>query len=169
MTAAATFEYGTCRLRDLQVPLVEESPDKPNNVKFTETLVLGDRVVEPSKRFWNSLQIRFGFTHNIFRYFSHKEVFRRISQKATDDKVRYCLEIEADSTTPTLLAVSSPKAAVIEHDELEQLLTRYRAKEYAYHDGVIRSCHKPRHSSPFTISGDGFEARLVDALCHLHA
>ena len=161
MTAAATFEYGTCRLRDIQVPRVEESSDKPNSVKFTETLTLGDRTVVPSKRFWNSLQIRFGFTHNIFRYFSHEEVFRRISQKAPDDKVRYCLEIEDASAPPTLLAVSSPKAAVIERDELEQLLTRYRAKEHAYHDGVIRSCHAPRHSSPFTISGDGFEAQYV--------
>jgi hypothetical protein len=157
----ATFEYGTCRLRDLQVPAVEESPDKPNSVKFSKNLTLQDRPVMPSKRFWNSLQIRFGFTHNIFRYFSHEEVFSRISAKAPDDKIRYCLEMNEDGSTPNLLAVSNPKAACIHQDELELMLTRYRAKSHEYHDGVVRSYHAPRHSSPFTISGDGFEAQYV--------
>jgi hypothetical protein len=59
------------------------------------------------------------------------------------------------------MAVSSPKAAVVEHDELAGLLRRHRAKESHYHDGVVRSYHAPRHSSPFTISGDGFEAQYV--------
>ncbi len=157
----STFEYGTCRLRDLQVPPAEESPDKPNRAKPLESLRLGDRAVTPSKRFWNSLQMRFGFTHNIFRYFTHEEVFRRISQKAPDDQVRYCLELRAGEAAPTLLAVSNPKAAVVRHDELGVLLRRYQAKDHKYHDGVIRSFHAPRHSSPFTISGDGFEAQYV--------
>ena len=162
MTATTTFEYGTCRLRDLQVPPAEDdAPDALNRAKFTKTLTLCDRPVKPGKRFWNSLQMRFGFTHNIFRYFSHQEVFRRISQKAPDDKVRYCLEHADGKDTPTLLAVSNPKAAVIEHDELEVLLTRYRTKEQTYHDGVVRSCHAPRHSSPFQIGGDGFESQYV--------
>ncbi|QEL14487.1 DUF932 domain-containing protein [Limnoglobus roseus] len=156
-----TFEYGTCRLRDLQVPPVEDAPDRINSVKFTNTLTLKDRPVKPGKRFWNSLQIRFGFTHNIFRYFSHEEVFRRISTKAPDDKIRYCLENGAEGTPPTLLAVSNPKTGVVLNDELENLLTRYRAKDHTYHDGIVRSYHVPRHSSPFTISGDGFEAQYV--------
>lgn len=157
----ATFEYGTCRLRDLQVPPADDAPDRVNGVRFTNTLTLKDRPVKTSKRFWNSLQMRFGFTHNIFRYFSHEEVFRRISAKAPDDKVRYCLETQADSPTATILAVSNPKAGVIEKDDLDNLLRRYRAKDRDYHDGIVRSYHVPRHSSPFTISGDGFEAQYV--------
>lgn len=159
---STTFEYGTCRLRDLQVPPAPaETADKPLACKLTKSLTLKDRPVTPSKRFWNSLQVRFGFTHNIFRYFSHEEVFRRISQKAPDDAIRYCLEINDHEEAPTLLAVSNPKAAVIENDEIRNLLTRYRAKSREYHDGVVRSYHNPRHSSPFTISGDGFEAQYV--------
>ena len=156
-----TFEYGTCRLSDLQVPRAEESSDKPTSAKFTKTLTLRDRPVTPSKRFWNSLQVRFGFTHNIFRYFSHEEVFQRISQKAPNDEVRYCLELKDDGGTPKLLGVSNPQAAVIRHYDLENLLARYRTKEQSYHDGVVRSFHAPRHSSPFAIGGDGFEAQYV--------
>lgn len=159
--ATTTFEYGTCRLRDLQAPAVEDAPDRINSVRFTGTLTLQGRTVKTSKRFWNSLQMRFGFTHNIFRYFSHDEVFRRITAKAPDDKIRYCLEGGSDGSAPTLLAVSNPKAGAIRNDELENLLTRYRAKESSYHDGIVRSYHQPRHSSPFTISGDGFEAQYV--------
>jgi hypothetical protein len=158
---ATTFEYGTCRLRDLQVPPAPETADKVPVCKMTKSLTLKDRPVTPSKRFWNSLQVRFGFTHNIFRYFSHEEVFRRISAKAPDDAIRYCLEVEDGKEAPTLLAVSNPKAGVIENDEIRNLLTRYRAKSREYHDGVVRSYHNPRHSSPFTISGDGFEAQYV--------
>ena len=164
MSATATFEYGVCRLRDLQVPPSAEPAEpsaKTSALKPTRSITLGDRPVTPSKRFWHSLQIRFGFTHNIFRYFSHEEVFQRISQKAPDDKVRYCLEVSPDADTPTLLAVSNPKAAVLQHDDVTSLLRRYRAKDFQYHDGMIRSHHTPRHGGPFTISGDGFEAQYV--------
>ena len=67
MTAETRFEYGTCRLRDLQVPPTGESTDRPSANRTTKSLTLRDRKVTPSKRFWHSLQIRFGFTHNIFR------------------------------------------------------------------------------------------------------
>ncbi len=54
---ATTFEYGTCRLRDLQVPPAPEAADKPLGCKMTKSLTLKDRPVTPSKRFWNSLQV----------------------------------------------------------------------------------------------------------------
>lgn len=131
-------------------------------LKQAKTLTLRDRPVTPSKRFWNSLQIRFGFTANIFRYFTHAEVFRRISLKAPDDKIRYCLEKSDDSETPTLLSSLQPESRCHSTRRTRTFNADLWAKEYSYHDGVIRSYHMPRHSSPFTISGDGFEAQYVD-------
>lgn len=159
MTTAPTFEYTTCRLKDLQVPETESAA--PAAPARAETLLLHGQPVRTSNRFWHSLQVRFAFTSNIFKYFAPAEVFRRISQKAPDDKIRVCLEHTPSFPAPRLLAVSNPKAAAVEHDELAGLLRRHGAKESAYHDGVVRSQHAPRHSSPFTISGDGFEARYV--------
>ena len=158
--STATFEYGVCRLRDLQVPEVEDA-DKPQVNRSLTGLTLNDRPVKTSKRFWNSLQIRFGFTTNIFRYFTHAEVFRRISTRSPDDKIRYCLESTEEGNTPRLLAVSNPTGGLVDKDELSNLLTRYRAKESKYHDGIVRSHHAPRHGGPFTIAGDGFEAQYV--------
>jgi hypothetical protein len=159
---SATFEYGVCRLRDLRVPEAADpaDADKPQVSKSCTTLLLNDRPVKTSKRFWNSLQMRFGFTPNIFRYFTHAEVFRRISSRSPDDKIRYCLE-SSDGDRPRLLAVSNPTAGLVDKDELDNLLTRYRAKESKYHDGIVRSHHAPRHGGPFTIAGDGFEAQYV--------
>lgn len=154
-----TFEYGVCRLRDLQVPTAESADTTAP--RQADTLLLHGRPVRTSKRFWHSLQMRFAFTANVFKYFTPTEVFRRISDKAPDDQLRWCLEHDAAHATPQLLAVSNPKAGVIEHDELDLLLKRHRAKDTGYHDGVVRSYHAPRHATPFTISGDGFEAQYV--------
>jgi hypothetical protein len=160
---SATFEYGVCRLRDLRVPESAEpaDADKPPVSKNCTTLLLNDRPVTTSKRFWNSLQIRFGFTPNIFRYFTHAEVFRRISSRSPDDKIRYCLESAEGESRSRLLAVSNPTGGLVDKDELDNLLSRYRAKESKYHDGIVRSSHTPRHGGPFTIAGDGFEAQYV--------
>ena len=156
-----TFDYGICQLRDLQVPSGHDTSDKPSAANHTEDLLMHGQPVKTSRRFWHSLQVRFGFTANIFRYFSHAEVFQRISTKAPDDKIRWCLERNTETNTTRLMAVSNPKTAVIPHDDLENLLNRHRAKETLYHEGVVRSCHTPRHATPFTISGDGFEAQYV--------
>ena len=160
---SATFEYGVCRLKDLRVPDAAEpaDADKPHAKPSCTTLLLNDRPVKTSKRFWNSLQMRFGFTTNIFRYFTHAEVFRRISSRSPDDKIRYCLEAADEDSDPRLLAVSNPTGGLVDKDELDNLLSRYRATESKYHDGIVRSHHAPRHGGPFTIAGDGFEARYV--------
>ena len=166
------FEYGTCCIRDLQVP--EDCPadavDTPagprsSNTRATagtpKTLLLDGKTVRTSKRFWTSLQMRFGFTPNVFKYFTHREVFQRISKHNADDDVRYCLESQEDGGEPRLLAVSNPRNAVVDRGELDGLLTRYGALKREYHDGIVRSTHAPRHGGPFTIAGDGFESQYV--------
>ena len=54
---------------------------------------------------------------NIFRYFSHEEVFNRISEVAPNDRVRWCLERDDDGDG-RLLAVTNPTAALMPHDDL---------------------------------------------------
>lgn len=162
----ATFDYGVGQLRDLQIPPAVPASDgeashRHRAVNQADTLLLHGQPVKTTQRFWSSLQIRFGFTANIFRYFDHAEVFQRISQKSADDKIRWTLEHKPNATMPTLLAVSNPKAANIRRDELDNLLDRHETKSSTYHNGVVRSFHAPKHASPFIISGDGFEAQYV--------
>jgi hypothetical protein len=150
------FEYGTSRIKDLQV---RSTTDKSGAVRVQEVLLEG-RPVRPSKRFWTSLHLRFGFTHNIFRYFRHEEVFNRISEVNPQDRIRWCLERD-DKGSETLLAVSNPSTAVIQHADLMGLLTHYQAEQVEYADGVVSSRHVPRAGGTFAIAGDDFQNKFV--------
>ncbi len=151
------FEYGTSRIKDFQVRA--SGMDKTGEVKVHEVL-LHDRPLKASKRFWNSLHLRFGFTQNIFRYFSHAEVFERISTVAANDEVRWCVATDKKDRG-TLLAVSGPSTGIIQHDDLMALLCRYGAEDISYSNGTIHSLHAPRAASTFAIAGDEFQNKFV--------
>src|SRR5437016_3849209 len=106
------FEYGVARIKDFTVTTRKDQQGR----SVVESLQLEGRAVRPSSRFWNSLHVRFGFTSNIFRYFSHAEVFERISQVAANDRVRWCLEADREGPGGTLMAVTTPGSALIAHD-----------------------------------------------------
>src|SRR5262249_16585696 len=126
------FEYGVARIKDLQV---NTSADRAGKNAISEVLLDG-RPVRPSQRFWTSLHLRFGFTSTIFRYFSHKEVFDRISEVAPNDRLRWCLEVDADGAG-RLLAVTNPAAGLIRHNDLLALLDKHQAQDVRYADGVV--------------------------------
>lgn len=150
------FEYGTTRVRDLDVQTVRNARGQ-NVVK--EVLIEGEPV-KPSKRFWTSLHMRFGLNEGVFRYFSHAEVFQRISEVAPNDQIRWCVE-RAEYGVATLLAVNNPHSALIRHDDLMALLTRYGAEEVTYSNGIVRSTHSPRHGGTFAVAGDDFQNKYV--------
>jgi hypothetical protein len=150
------FEYGVARIKDLQVKTSVDRASKP----AVGELLLEGRAVSPSKRFWASLHQRFGFTDNIFRYFTHEEVFDRISNVAANDRIRWCLEVNGDGEG-RLLAVTNPSAALIAHDDLIELLDRYGAQDVRYADGIVTSRHAPRLNPVFQVGGDGFQNKYV--------
>jgi hypothetical protein len=150
------FEYGVARIKDLQV---HTATDRNGKVGVRE-VVLNDEAVQPTNRFWNSLHLRFGFTSNIFRYFSHAEVFQRISDTAPNDHIRWCVE-RSSSGVNRLLAVTNPSAALMAYEDLLELLHRYDITDVRYSDGIVRSRHAPRWSDTFHIGGDGFQNKFV--------
>jgi hypothetical protein len=149
------FEYGTGRIKDLSV---QTAVDKHGKTEVCDVFLQG-RQLKPTNRFWNSLHLRFGFTGNIFRYFTHKEVFDRISKVAANDSFRWC--IENNPRVDRLLAVTAPSATMIRHDDLVGLLKDYAAEEIKYSDGFIRSKHAPRCGGTFQVAGDRFQNKFV--------
>jgi hypothetical protein len=152
----STFEYGSARVKDL---VCRVRALKNGKTEVAEVDVDGKPCM-PTSRFWVSLQARFGFSRNIFRYFSHQEVFDRISTVAPNDQVRYCLEKQAGGND-TILAVTNPHAPVIRYDHLQGLLNQYQAESISYSSGVIRSRHAPRVSDPFHIGSDAFANKYI--------
>jgi hypothetical protein len=153
---AIRFDYGVARIKDLEA---RTGPDRNGKIGVREVLLDGE-AIQPSNRFWNSLHLRFGFTSNIFRYFSHAEVFNRISEVAPNDRIRWCVE-RGPTCVPRLLAVTNPISALITHDDLMDLLRRYGTSEMEYGDGIVRSRHTPRLSDTFQVGGDGFQNKFI--------
>jgi hypothetical protein len=151
-----TFEYGTARIKDLRV--ISHVNDVGKTV--VDSILLNDEPVSPTPRFWNSLHVRFGFTSNIFRYFSHAEVFERISSVSPCDEIRWCLQRD-ENRRGSLLAVTNPSAAIIRHDELLELLQENDTKAIRYDKGVVTSEHEPRLNPTFQIGGDGFRNKFI--------
>jgi hypothetical protein len=150
------FEYGYATVRELGVRTAVEK----NGRSVVQELLIEGRPVRPSTRFWTSLSIRFGFSNNIFKLFSHEEVFQRISEVAATDRLRWCVERNEDGTG-TALAVTNPGSALVRHDDLVGLLGQYQAEDVAYHGGFVRSTHSPRVGGTFHIAGDDFRNKFI--------
>jgi hypothetical protein len=150
------FDYGYATIKDLGV---HTAKDKTGRTQVKQVLIAGTPV-RPSVRFWTSLQVRFGFSANIFKFFRHDEVFQRISEVASNDRIRWCVERDEDGKG-TALAVTNPGSALIRHDDLMGLLDQYEAENLAYANGFVRSTHSPRHGGDFTIGGDGFRNKFI--------
>lgn len=151
---ALKFDYGTCRLKDLRL-----NTDTVANKTVVKSIELNGENLKPTNRFWTSLQMRFGFTANIFKYFSHAEVFTRISEKSPDDTLRFC--VDRTGKADQLLAVTSTNSAVINYKELKDMLNRHGAEDHKYTNGVISSTHRLRHDVPVSIAGDDFRSKYV--------
>lgn len=152
------FEYGYARVSDFRVEA--ERDEKSGRVAVTGIQLNGE-TMRPTRRFWKSMFMRFGFSESVFRYFDHGEVFQRISEKAPNDTVRFCLERGGAKGT-RLLSVSNPKRPVITHEEVQGLLEHYSGKDIKYTEGVITSTHRPRSGDcDFEIGGDKFKHRFV--------
>lgn len=152
------FSYGTACVRDLQAVI---GPHEKNAIPQVTDIELGGRRVKPTARFWRSFFGRFRFSENVFRYFSHAEVFQRISERAENERFRYCLET-GGAQGDKLLAVTNPQRPIISYVELEDLVRRHGGQELRYSEGIAASAHTPR-SGDFVvdIGGDRFQNRYV--------
>ena len=137
---ANTFEYGLTRVGGVQVDRVAH-PEKAG-AHVTLMRVNGEPMV-PTRRFWRSFFNRFGITENVFRYFTHQEVFGRISDASENDTLRFCVERSEDGA-PRLLAVTNPSRTFIDHDRMRDLLDRHGVESVDYDQGIITSRHVPR-------------------------
>lgn len=155
---ALSFEYTFLPVSDLQVKLTE---DPKTGRKVVDRILVKDEPLAPTDRFWTSLYARYGINSSVFKYFDHAEVFERINQKESDDRMRICIE-RAEDGAGTMLAVSNPGKPIVVYDELMGLLGRYDAEGVTYHNGIVESVHTPRNgSNTFKVAGDDFMNRFV--------
>lgn len=163
-TTQPTFTYDLAAINDLVVQ-TKVNPKTGKNV-VDHVLVKGEPL-KPSNRFWTSMFARFGFNKQFFKYFDHAEVFNRIAETESSDRVRICVERGEDvngKPVNRLLAATNPKNAIVPHEELVGMLETSGHEGVTYNDGIIESTHRPRvGSTEFDILGDTFANRFIMA------
>lgn len=125
--------------------------------KLVTAVVIDGERIAPTERFWNSLYARFGMNRAFFRFFDHKEVFDRITQKEPDSTVRLCIDRKYTGN-PKLLAATGLNKPVLLYDDLMDVLGRFNATEgIKCENGIVISTHTPRiGNTTFQIAGDKF-------------
>lgn len=156
------FDYVYVPVNDLQV---ETTEDPKTGKPVVDHVLVQDEPLGDSQRFWTSLFARYGFNKAFFKYFDYGEVFNRISEVESNDRMRLCIERGLDENgapTNRLLAVSNPQKPLVVYDELMELLGRYDGTSLNYSDGIVESTHMPRAGgNRFDILGDLHSNRFV--------
>lgn len=161
-----TIDYETARISELAA---KGRFDDKGRLRVNHVMV-GDRKVVPTQRFWTSLCAKFGFSPSIFRYFSHKEVFDRIAERNDSCAVKLAIQttpaeqeyIDAETGfVPKLLAVSAPTKAMLHSDEVTQVLNRLDVTKVDYYEGRVVSSHEPRNNFGWKIGDDDHNAQFV--------
>lgn len=155
------FSVGTCKMNEIKTKTVQVGKKQKCIAIIYPN---GDECV-PTKRFWKSFQMRFRINRNVFNYFSHAEVFNRISETQPNDKVRYAVEKVTrpdGSIRPRAMAVTNPLNPAIQLPTLVNLLNNNKTDNVdpSYSDGVIQSRHIPSRTQKLEIAGDWFENRF---------
>jgi len=152
------FDYKYLPVNELQVVTKE---DQKTGKQTVDHLLVHDEPLQTSERFWTSLFARFGVSKSIFTYFDYREVFQRISDRATNDRLRVCVERNDKSSKDQLLSVSNPANPVVLYPELVDLLEKYDWDNINYANGIVESTHTPRVPNNFDVGGDLFSNRFV--------
>ena len=149
------FEYKVLPIKEIRVNT--ECVKGKDQVRGLE--VDGEKL-QVSGRFWNSLFSRYGINSSIFKYYRYDEVFDRVNQKSSNDRMRLC--IDRTGKEPLALAVSAPTKPVLPHDHLEHLLADYDGQGIKYNEGIMESTHVPRIGGDgFSLKGDVFNNQFV--------
>lgn len=155
---ATSFTYSHLPISDLGV---EMSVNAKTGRKTVDKIMVQGEAMESSERFWTSLYARYGFNSAFTTYFTHEEIFERISKVQSRDQMRVCIERD-DNNKGTVLGVSNPNKPIVVYNELMETLTRYKGQDVTYHNGVVESIHTPRNGSgSFQVSGDNFSNRFM--------
>jgi hypothetical protein len=167
-----TFEYHDVHINDIQC--LGAYNDK--GVFVVDKVLFKDREVVPTGRFWNSLCSRFQISPSFFSYFTHEEVFNRVShvlsttrKRDGGDMLKVCIqkdpaedeEINPETGyRPKLVGVTKPNKNMLQDHEAMEILGQLNPEHAEYRDGIILTRHSPRQDFPFTVGPDDFNMKL---------
>jgi len=159
-----SIETHTIPLNQLHVEL-DRDRDQINSRKqldrHTRILLPDGRRTRVSGRFWSSFSALYGLNRSAFDYFTHSEVFDRVTQ-VRKDEVRVSIEHHNDSNIePRLLSLTNPTKPVLRLEELQRLVDEFDGDQVSYADGVASASFDCPYPLNFTVAGDDFRTRFA--------
>lgn len=164
------FEYKVLPVNKLEIELSacdprarESGQEVVNGGKAITGIIIDGERIKPTGRFWESLYARFGLNTAFFKFFDHNEVFQRIGEKESNDRVRVCIE-RGPTGDARLLAATSPTKPILIYDDLQDVLHQFGAdpSQINYAKGVVTSTHTPRTGAgTYNIGGDAFQNKFI--------
>ena len=101
VASSKRFDYTFASVGDLQV---QTATDSKTGKRVVNSVLVNDEPVKPTERFWTSLYARYGFNKSFFKYFDYGEVFGRIADVESQDRMRLCIERDAEKDESRLIA-----------------------------------------------------------------
>jgi hypothetical protein len=154
-------DYKNINLADVKIELAEAAKNQKRQVVNLE--IEGEKTIY-TDRFSGSLASLYGFSSNMYKFFDPAEIIDRIIARGFGDVVRVALQENKDGSH-TALGVVKPSKSFIRSDDLmfELMEQGIDTSLITYHDGVVRSMHKPSRlgDSPFSVQGDKMVNRFV--------
>jgi len=159
--AIPKVEYSNVKLKDVSITLEPKVKNKANRIS---SLMIGDEIINYTDRFSGSLTSLYGFSNNMYKFFDPVEIIGRIIDRGFGDTVRVALQLNSDGSK-TALGVTNPKKSFISSNDLfiELMERGIDSSLISYHNGVVRSWHKPTRvgNLPFEVKGDQFVNRFI--------
>ncbi len=101
--------------------------------RHTRVVLPDGRRMQVSGRFWSSFSSLLNLSRSVFDYFSHEEVFDRIT-RTKGQSVRVACEIIGD--TGRMLSCTSPTKPILRVDEVRSLTEEFGGTGISYADGI---------------------------------
>jgi hypothetical protein len=152
------FEYDNVSIKDI---IVAKRGEQKAIHRVNLPVLVNDRPLATTNRFWNSLYSRYGFNSQFEKFFSHDEIFERIHKVVSNDKIRICVESDGNGGTGKLLAVSNPNKPVARYEDCVEVLQSYGGDNIRYNNGELSSLHAPSIGGSAEIAGDLFHNRFA--------
>jgi len=109
----------------------------------TRIILTDGRRMKVSGRFWSSFSSLHNLNRSVFDYFSHEEVFERIT-RAKGHEVRIACELEGDGGR--MLSCTNPSKPLLKVDDVRHLAEEFDGKSMSYSEGMVTAtfdCRSP--------------------------
>jgi hypothetical protein len=125
--------------------------------RHTRVVLPDGRKMAVSGRFWGSFSSLLNLNRSVFDYFSHAEVFERITRRKGRD-VRVACEVVGEGGR--MLSCTNPVKPILRLDEVFSLVEEFGGSRVTYSDGIVTSTFECPFPAHFNVGGDDFRSQF---------